>query len=221
LKFLESKNNVQECLNGCSFFFPIMKPSDDAVEVVDVDESDESSCGVTSSGTCALSAGFGFPSLDNLSTGFSDLGDSEMLFRLEPIRSRMADNDGTSLYPLIYPSRLGPRDMLSPPVLGAIGDVNGSVVGEAAPSLALSLLAPASIGTEDPVECERNMALAGSFSRPEGEAVYGEAVDAGRALVLMATLSFGGVLILSGRSWLTGGSMLTEDGDWVARGDGR
>ena len=126
---------------------------------------------------CCASFGGGTPSV----------GPSEILCLADPILSRIADRDGTSLYPLIYPSRLGPLDMLSPPfapfaippaLLAVTGDANGSLVFHRPFSLPSSFASrlvgeatEAKAGTVDPEECERIIALAGSLSRPDGEDV--------------------------------------------------
>jgi hypothetical protein len=97
----------------------------------------------------------------------------------------MTDSDGTSLYPLIYPSRLGPLDMLSSPLeplaplLPATGDEKGSLVLHSPCSLPISFAsrlvgdeADGMAGTPEPdADCERMIALGGSFRRPEGEDV--------------------------------------------------
>jgi len=58
----------------------------------------------------------------------------------EPMRSRMADRDGTSLYPLIYASILGALDMLSATGrFGADGDPKGSDVLHNPPSFRFSI----------------------------------------------------------------------------------
>lgn len=134
-----------------------------------------------------------------------------MLCLAEPILSRIADRDGTSLYPLMYPSRLGPLDMFSPPLalvggapvlLPVMGDANGSLVFHRPVSLPFSLVsflfgdtADAKVGMLEPAECERIIALAGSFKRPDGDEVYGDAAMAAvGTLGLMASFGLEGVV---------------------------
>lgn len=216
MKFFESKKSVQECCSGCSFFLPTITPSDEAEELVDESEGSIVGGTTTSGMTFGAAASSSFSEAGTLD---SAIGDSDILCLAEPILSRIADNDGTSLYPLIYPSLLGPLDMLSLAFVEVTGEVNGSDVDDA-PSSALSfrLRFPiVGIPADDPAECDLIIALAGSLSRPDGEAVYGDA-GVKSAFGLMATLSLSGVEVLSRSGELA--SMFVEEGDWVDKGEG-
>lgn len=112
--------------------------------------------------------------------------------------------------------------MLSPPLV-VIGDPNGSLVPPTASSPGFRLReATVGIPDEEEDEWDRIIALAGSFSRPDGEAVYGDAEEGKGALGPMATLSLGGMEAdaLSSES-KERVSILLDEADWTPKGDGR
>jgi hypothetical protein len=214
LKDFESKNNVQACRKGCSCLRPLT-----AGPGTDIDADSTDLTGPTGTASSALSV---WPGAIRSGSNTSSFGVSNFSligvdapFELpasvrsicltelkEPILSRIADSEGTSRYPLIYPSTLDVLDMLSAAAsFGApdfAGFPNGSELFHIPPSptgfsvprsldaltrsfLGLSNLSNFSEVTIDgkvmdvEEDCERIMAEAGSFRRPEGEDVYGDA----------------------------------------------
>jgi hypothetical protein len=143
---------------------------------------------------------------------------------MAPIRALIADSDGTSLYPLMYSSLLCSLDMLLllSTLIGAAEE--GFGVADRTPKSSVSTLrslVPENGGAEE-VDRDRIIALGGSFSRPEGEAMIEAGPETECDAASTASLGLDG----AGDSGLALGlgaeerSMLPEEAGWVDRGPG-